>query len=243
MSVTLDSHALEAPFRPGSLRGQVEEYLREAIVSGRLKPGTRLVERDLCLRMGISRPSLREAMRLLEAEGLVRHLPRRGPVVATISPSEARDVYAMRALLEGFVVREFVQLASSEALTELVAAAHRLREEAAVGDKARLLAAKSRLYDVLMAHCGNELVVKILRRETARISLLRATSLARPDRLSRSVQEIDALVQAICRRDAELAQRLAQDHVKQAEKVALEVLEAHFPSSFDSDIRHEQRTL
>ena len=239
----MDTQALETPFRPGSLRGQVEEYLREAIVSGRLKPGTRLVERDLCSRMGISRPSLREAMRLLEAEGLVRHLPRRGPVVAAISPSEARDVYAMRALLEGFVVREFVRLASAQALSELVAAAARLHEEAACGDKGRLLSAKSRLYDVLMAHCGNELVVKILRRETARIALLRATSLARPDRLPRSVQEIDALVQAICQRDAELAQQLAQEHVKQAEKVALEVLDAQFPSSFPSDFRHEQRTL
>lgn len=233
----MDDLALETPFRPGSLRGQVEDYLREAIVSGRLKPGLRLVERELCSQMGISRPSLREAMRLLEAEGLVRHLPRRGPVVASITAKEARDLYAVRALMEGFVAGEFARLASEEAMNDLATAAARLREVARSGDQQRLLSAKSHFYDVLLGHCGNELVVRIFRRETQRISLLRATSLARPDRLPESLNEIDALVQAIRERNTERAQRLAQEHVRKAEKVALEVLSSQFPSDSHPDDR------
>jgi len=225
----MDARTLATPFRPGSLRGQVEEYLREAIVTGQLKPGVRLVERELCTHMGISRPSLREAMRLLEAEGLIQHIPRRGPVVASITAKEARDLYAVRALMEGFLAREFVRLASDAAVDELEAAARRLREEAAVGDQRRLLSAKSHFYDMLLAHCGNELVVRVFRRETQRISLLRATSLARPDRLPESLREIEALVQAIRDRNANLAEQIARDHVKRAEKVALEVLQSQFP--------------
>ena len=89
-----------------TVRSMVTQKLREAIMSGTLKPGQRLVERELCEMTGVSRPSIREALRLLEADGLVNTVPHRGPVVSTISLDEARQLYAARAVLEGFAGRE-----------------------------------------------------------------------------------------------------------------------------------------
>src|ERR1700744_223015 len=93
-----------------TVRSRVAQKLREAITSGTLRPGQRLVERELCQMTGVSRPSIREALRLLEAEGPVKKVPHRGPVVSPISLDEARQLYAARALLEGFVARECARL-------------------------------------------------------------------------------------------------------------------------------------
>src|SRR5437773_11171615 len=84
-----------------TVRSMVAQKLREAIMSGRLKPGQRLIERELCEMTGVSRPSIREALRLLEADGLVHTVPHRGPVVSPLRLEEARQLYPARAVLQG----------------------------------------------------------------------------------------------------------------------------------------------
>jgi DNA-binding GntR family transcriptional regulator len=212
--------------KPLTLRGQLENHLREAIVSGRIAPGERLVERELCDRLQVSRPSLREALRVLEAERLITTVPHRGPVVASVSLQDARDLYSLRALLEGFAAHEFTRLADDAAISELEQSIAALDAAARAGDQARLLTMKSRFYDVLFAHCGNALVRHVFNSEMQRIALLRATSLSRPDRLPQSMREIGELLAAIKSRDAAKAQAIATDHVRRAERSAIEVLEA-----------------
>src|SRR5689334_22743137 len=87
------------------LRQQVDDGLRQAIISGRLAPGARLTERELTEMMGVSRTVIREALRQLESEGLVAIIPHKGPVVRALSLDEARDLYSIRAVLEGFAAR------------------------------------------------------------------------------------------------------------------------------------------
>ena len=96
--------------RPETLRHQVENALRQAIMSGRFAPGARLIERELCETLGVSRTSVREALRRLEAEKLVRSVPHKGPVVAIMSKQEAAELYAIRGLLEGFAALYFATL-------------------------------------------------------------------------------------------------------------------------------------
>lgn len=214
------------PIKPVTLRGQVEAFLREAIVDGRLKPGQRLIERELCEQLQISRPSLREALRLLEAERLIRIVPHRGPVVAAVSEQEARDLYALRGLLEGFAAREFALHAADEPRTQLRETVAALRSAAQQQDPGGIVAAKTRFYGVLFRHCGNSLVERLFHSEMQRISLLRSTSLTRPERLAHSLGEIEAMVSAIEQRDGEKAQSLARHHVAQAEVAALAMLQA-----------------
>ena len=94
------------------LRTQVSDILRREIVEMRLHPGQRLVERELIERIGVSRTTIREALRELASEGLVTTIPQKGAIVAIPSPKEAAEVYEVRALLEGLAAREFVDNAT-----------------------------------------------------------------------------------------------------------------------------------
>lgn len=87
------------------VREQVGSQLRQAIVSGQLAPGTRLIERELCTLLGVSRTSLREALRHLEGDGLVTNIPHKGMVVSTITWEEAEEIYEVRAVVEGLAGR------------------------------------------------------------------------------------------------------------------------------------------
>ena len=210
--------------QPETLRSQVENALRDAIASGKLPPGSRLVERDLCEKLGVSRTSVREALRKLEAEKLVNHVPHKGPVVAVISQKEAADLYALRGLLEGYAARAFAKAASQEAVDAFGDAVAALRAEAANRSKEGVLRAKAALYGVLLDNCDNALIKEVLLSLYTRINLLRATSLMHPDRLPSSLQEIDALYVCLKERDEEGAERAARLHVANACEVALGML-------------------
>lgn len=211
--------------KPETLRTLVENQLRNAIVSGQLKAGEKLVERQLCESMGVSRPSLREALRKLEAEKLIVTVPHRGPEVVSISLQEARDLYALRRELESFAAQEFTRLASEEDIARLAAAVQQLRAAAKKKSQPGVLKAKADFYAVLLGGCGNVLVAEILGGLLSRVSLLRSISLMLPDRLPGSIEEISALLVCITRRDAAGAQASARQHVLAAETAALGVFE------------------
>src|SRR5579885_3504051 len=87
------------------VREQVGARLRQAIVTGHFQPGARLIERELCTLLGVSRTSLREALRQLESDGLVVNIPHKGLVVATMTREEAEEIYQVRAAMEGLAGR------------------------------------------------------------------------------------------------------------------------------------------
>ena len=192
--------------KPQSLRSQVEDFLREAILNGRFKPGERLIERELCEMLDVSRPSLREALRRLEAEKLITIVMHRGPVVASITEAEAAELYEIRALLESHAVHEFTRLASDAAIEELGNAVGKLHAAAETGDHIALLGAKTAFYNVIFNGCGNSIVKEILTSLLSRISMLRSTSFSSPNRLPVSLREIDDLYALIKQRDAAAAQ-------------------------------------
>ncbi|NIE63112.1 GntR family transcriptional regulator [Burkholderia sp. Ax-1719] len=210
--------------RPDTLRSKVENSLRDAIMGGRFQPGERLVERDLCERLGVSRTSIREALRKLEAERLVTIVPHKGPMVATISADEISDLYALRGLLESYAAREFARLADDRAIEEFGRSIKELKAQATARDRDGVLRAKSQMYGVLLGHCGNHLIGEMLSGLYSRINLLRATSLMEPDRLAKSMKEIDALYKALRARDPDAAEQASRTHVANAYEAALRIL-------------------
>lgn len=219
----LIDHPFTIP-RPLSLRSHVENVLRDAITSGRFQPGERLRERELCEMLDVSRTSLREALRQLEAEKLISHKPNVGPTVATINLKEAQELYAVRALLESFAVHEFARNASDIQIDQLGAAVQKLHHEAESGDQKRLLTAKAEFYEVILDGCGNALVKDMLLGMLSRINLLRSKSFSQADRLRASLKEIDHLFELIRQRDAEAAQAASRQHIINAQQAALAVL-------------------
>lgn len=226
---------LRIPRQAATLRLLVEDRIREAISSGHFKPGQRLVERELCEQIGVGRTSVREALRQLEAEGLVVTVPHRGPEVSSISYEEARQLYEVRALLEGFAARSFAQRGDMAALEELRAAVAGFRQAAESADRAQLVAAKTRFYSVLMNGAHNVFVKQSLTTLHNRITLLRVTSMTQQGRLADSVSEIEAIFEAIAARDGDRAEQRAKHHIQMAAKIALAVLAGDQPSPPQTD--------
>lgn len=208
------------------VRRQVEDRLREAIQQGVFKPDSRLVERELCQRLGVSRTSLREALRQLEAEGLVLLLPNRGPVVARLSVDDARQIYELRALLEGFAGEAFAVRASEAQRKKLETCVEALGAAVHGQRYGDLMDIKEAFYEILLEGTGNQFVAQTLKRLNNRIRRLRATSLSDPGRPKQTKAEIDRLMQAIRKRDGALARQRCVEHVRRAAKAAIEVLES-----------------
>lgn len=205
-----------------TLRGQVEEKLRTAISSGNFKPGQRLIERDLCEKLGVSRPSLREGLRQLEAEGLITVIPHRGPFVTTISPQEARHLYELRALLEGFAAQRCAEQAPESIKRGLSAAVDGFEAAALAGRADELIKTKSVIYDLMLQGAGNIFVSQTLASLYNRINMLRVTSMARPGRLAHSVAELREIVAAIEAGDGPRAAAACHLHINNAANAALE---------------------
>ena len=208
------------------LRQQVLEKIRAAIAVGQLAPGNRLVERELCETTGVSRTLIREALRQLESEGLVEVIPNKGPIVATISARQAREVFQLRAELEGLASQLFAELATDTQMKALQDAFAQLREAYGSGDSVTMLASKTRFYDCLVDGSGNETLGNVLRQLHARAMVLRATSLSQPGRTAESERELAEIMKAIRKRDGAAARQASVAHITKAAQAALNVLHA-----------------
>ncbi|MFG1466490.1 GntR family transcriptional regulator [Xanthobacter sp. DSM 24535] len=215
---------LQIPRHAATLRLLVEDRIRTAIATGHFKPGQRLIERELCEQIGVGRTSVREALRQLEAEGLVVTVPHRGPEVSSISYEEACQLYEVRALLEGFAGRSFAERGSDADLVELGRAVAGFRKAAESGDNSMLVAAKTRFYAVLTEGARNVFVKQSLTTLHNRITLLRVTSMNQEGRLADSVSEIEAIYEAIRDHDGDRAEAACRYHIDRAARVALAVL-------------------
>jgi DNA-binding GntR family transcriptional regulator len=214
--------ALAAP----SVRSIVEAELRKAIIGGRFAPGAHLSDRSLCEEFGVSRSIIREATRLLEAEGLVTVIPRRGPFVAVLTAAEAVQIYEVRAALEACAGQGFAERASDEERAELEAAFTELARQGPGAAQGDLLEAKRRFYAVLLRGCRNAYIGRMLGQLLNRNNQLRAMSLSAPGRLPNTVRELRRIMEAIRDRDGEGSAQACRDHVKAAAVVALRVLRA-----------------
>jgi GntR family transcriptional regulator, trigonelline degradation regulator len=213
--------------RHAPIREQVVTILRQAIVDMRLKPGELIIERQLCEMTSASRPSVREALRQLEAEGLVESRNGRGTYISTVSRDVAKDVYAVREVLEGLAARLFAEGASYEDREELRRSVDTIARIAGEGgDSGELLAAKEQFYDVLFRGSGNKALRQVVEGLHRRVTQLRAMSLGQPGRAAETVKEITAIADAIDRCDGEAAQAACALHVRRAAATILRALDA-----------------
>lgn len=215
---------LRVTHRPATLRHVVQDKLRDAIAWGRFRPGERLVERELCELTGVGRTSIREALRQLEAEGIVVTVPHRGPVVRSITQEEARQLYEVRAMLEGYAGRMFAERSSDAEIDALRQTLERLEEAAMAEDRRRLIEAKAEFYAVLTEGCKNGVVQQLLTQLHNQITLLRATSMTQPGRIEESIRELRDIWNAIAARDGAKAEWACVRHIEQAAKIAVAVL-------------------
>jgi DNA-binding GntR family transcriptional regulator len=173
--------------------------------------------------MSVSRTSVREALRRLEAERLIVIVPNKGPSVAKITWEEAEQIYQMRALLEGEAAATFAPRATPGDIKKMRMALNAFAEAAADNNPIGRLSATGQFYEVMLAECGNQIIREMLHGLLARINFLRARSMSRPDRARYSLAEMRRILAAIQKRDGVLARKAAVDHVNAACLAAREV--------------------
>ncbi len=204
-----------------SLREQVADRIRDAIMSGHFAPGERLIERELCELTGVSRPSLREALRDLVAEGLLSNAHNRVLTVAVITPREAEEIYQVRATLEGMVARLFAATATDAQIEALGRDIERLRGQYDADQPEPFLTLKDELYDRMFEAAGNETLHSMLRQIYARVRRLRCASIESKARRQEIIEQVGTLFEALRDRDEERASSIAVANVQRAREVAL----------------------
>jgi DNA-binding GntR family transcriptional regulator len=207
------------------LRNKIIAALRSAIETGILAPGTRLIEKDLCDQLNVSRTSLREALRELQAEGIFEPMSARGLTISTISREDAENAYRIRSVLEALVVEQFIEKAGDDAVRDLARCGETLKQAYRSGVLSTIIESKRAFYDGICTGADNAIAFDILNRLVLRTSSLRRYSLSRKERQMQSIREIDRLIKAIQSRDIEAARQAALDHVKNSARSALDAVE------------------
>jgi DNA-binding GntR family transcriptional regulator len=204
-----------------SLRSRIIDALRRAIETGVLAPGARLVERELCEQLKVSRTSLREALGELQAEGILTYSSTRRLSVSVISPTEAENAYRIRGTLEALVVEQFIEKANEDELAALIEEGSRLKAAYRSGDVDRMRVAKRAFYDRICSGAQNSIAFDIINRLVLRTSGLRRRSLTRTQRQQQSIKEVDILLDAVAHRNAAAARQAALQNVANSAKSAL----------------------
>ncbi|MEP9378666.1 GntR family transcriptional regulator [Aquabacter sp. CN5-332] len=213
------------------LRNQVADRMRLAIAEGTFRAGERLLEKDLCERLGVSRTSVREALRQLESEGLVATVPNKGPIVATIDLKDAENIYETRAVLEGLLGRLFARRGSQEMMFRLKQAFDEMARAYGTRDLSQMVAAKSELYAVLIEGAANDVAAAALRAIHIRAMQFRAMSLSQPGRADKSLAEVRRFVEAIMAHDEDEAWSAGVEHVRNAGGATLQMFRDRLTAS------------
>lgn len=203
-----------------TLRELSLEKMRAAILGGHFRPGERLVERSLCEQLDVSRSIVREVLRHLEAEGLVESIPHHGPVVATLTAGQAAQVYEIRALLEGRAARLFAERGSDAALKQLVALNAAIQQAFAANDFAAVVERTTAFYAALFEGAGLAMAWDIVQSLNARINRLRLMTIGSPGRQKDAAAEMDRILKALRKRDADAAEAAAELHVRRVAEIA-----------------------
>jgi len=219
---------------PSLVRDHAISKLRNAISSGLYPPGARLVERELCEALGVSRTSVREALRQLQSENLVEVGRRRSINVAVITAQDAADIYMIREMLETQAIRRFVAL-SDDAERKALAAVHkRLVKALSKNDMAQLSAIASEFYERVLIGAKSRVIYEVARPLLARVNYLRIRSMAEPGRLDGGLKEWDAMMDAVQAGDADRAAEAMAVHLRNARAAIVARLEADEKTAISS---------
>lgn len=208
-----------------TLRELTLEKMREAIFAQHFKPGERLVERDLCERLGVSRTIVREVLRHLETEGLVATLQARGPIVARTSAAEALQIYEIRGVLEGIAARACAERGDPATVAALEACLAAIAKAYSAKDMPGVLEATTEFYRTLFAHAEKDIAWGIVNSLTVRINHLRSMTIKTADRDVEGPLQMRRIVDAIRAGKGEEANAAAQQHVKSASAIAQRLIQ------------------
>jgi DNA-binding GntR family transcriptional regulator len=207
------------------LHVDVYQTLKEAILTGELKPGEAIGEAELSRRWEVSRSPIREALRKLEHDGLVRWSSRRGATVAGITVAGVRDVYQVREVLEGLGARLVAERASAADLDRLDELSQGIGRAERSGDRLEAIRLDDALHRAMARLSGNRALESSWTRLLDRVLMARMMVRRDPGRVDQIMVEHEALLAALRERDGERAAELAAAHIRMARVRLMEMLQ------------------
>ncbi|CAN5339961.1 GntR family transcriptional regulator [soil metagenome] len=198
---------------PNSLHDEVAARLREEIFSGALAPGSFLDEPALCERLAISRTPLREALKVLTAEGLLRHVPRRGCFVAEVTQRDLDEIFPVIALLEGRCAWEAARNASDADIAALETLHERLARHARAKRINDYYATNFQIHEAIITLADNRWLALVIGDLRKILKLARLQQLRAPGRLEQSLSEHLAVFAALKAHDSDGAEAAMRTHL------------------------------
>lgn len=206
------------------LRDVVFNTLRQAILTGELKPGERLMEIHLANKLGVSRTPIREAIRKLELEGLVIMIPRRGAEVAQITEKSMKDVLEVRRALDVFSVELACERITKEELARLKEACDRFEEATKTKDTKIIAQADVALHDIIVEATGNKRLMQLVNNLAEQMYRYRFEYIRDVKGHEKLVEEHRVIYESIRRKDPETAAEAVKKHIDNQEKSIMEQL-------------------
>lgn len=204
------------------LRDVVFNTLRQAILTGELKPGERLMEIHLANRLGVSRTPIREAIRKLELEGLVIMIPRRGAEVAQITEKSMNDVLEVRRSLDALCAELACDRISPEELEELRLASQKFEEMVKTKDLKKIVQADVALHNIIVQATRNQRLVQLINNLSEQMYRYRFEYLKDYSQHEKLVQEHKIIYESIVAKDKESAGKAAMIHIDNQEKAIIQ---------------------
>ena len=208
------------------LRDVVFNTLREAILKGELKPGERLMELQLAAKLGVSRTPIREAIRMLEQEGLAVTIPRKGAEVAKMTEKDMEDVLQIREALDELAAKIACEQISEGQLEELVATMHEFEESTKTDNVKKIAEADVKFHDIIYQSTGNPKLVNMLNNLREQMYRYRVEYLKEEQTRNLLVSEHEELVKAIREGDVQKAQDISFHHLENQRKAIIRTIRA-----------------
>lgn len=208
------------------LRDVVFNTLRQGILRGLLPPGLRLMEIQLANQLGVSRTPVREALRMLELEGLVNTLPRKGAEVAGITPKDLHDVLDVRCALEALAVELACNTITKQDLEKLKGVLEKFRQLVAVEDVSGLAECDVEFHDIIIQSTNNNRLIQLLNNLREQMYRYRLEYLKDVSIHQSIIQEHQTIVNCLERRDIAAAKDIIRSHINQQYEDVIQHLKA-----------------
>jgi DNA-binding GntR family transcriptional regulator len=207
-----------------ALHDAVAMRLREMLIEGRIEPGAKLNERELSLKLKVSRTPLREAIKLLAAQGWVDLVPNRGAIAVTLTEQDILQLFELLAGLEAMSGELAVRRVSAAQLSEIKALHYEMLACFAREDLSGYYRLNARIHLAINEAAGNPLLMKTYKEINARVQSLRLRANPNKSRWREAVREHQAMLQALDLRDAAAMRRILTEHLLHQRDTVLELL-------------------
>lgn len=208
--------------KPLTLRERIVDFIKDAVVSGRLKPGERVPEQEIAESFGISRTPIREAFRQLESEGFISVIARKGAVVSPITDKDVSEFYAIKSLLEGFAARTACDRLCAKEIKKLEGLNAGMERCAEKGDVKAFFKLDSQFHDTFLKAAGNEKLCALIHHLVQQFERFRITAMSLPGRMQNSVRQHHAIVGAFKEKNADLVEKLVRENAEKGRDILVE---------------------